>query len=98
MPVAALQSAQSELDHRVAVLLMGVAFSFVVRQQMVQQEEFGPATRMRQIRGLLQRIPALLRSLTQQRRGLSLELGTLLRKGPERYLAAALRELQGLAR
>lgn len=93
MPVAV---AQLELESRVASLLMGVAFAFLLKQKD-SPERLSPATRMQQTRELLRQVPVLLRGFSMQRRALSLELNTLLRKGPTRYLEMALRELQGLA-
>jgi hypothetical protein len=87
------------LDSRVLILLGGIAFSFFLRKQQEEdKEKFSPAIRMQQVRRLLGQLPGLLDQMLQQRRGLSLELTRLLRQGPDRYLASALRELQGLAK
>jgi len=92
LPVVVAETA--DLDARVAVLLLGIAFSFLLRKQDLP----GPATRMQQVRQLLKQLPELLAHLKQHRVALSIELTRLLKQGPERYFTAALRELRGLAK
>lgn len=91
-------TAQSlELGERLPVVLLGIAFSFLLKRQP-PEEKSSPAVRMQQVRLLLKRLPELLGSLSQHQRALSLELTRLLRQGPDKYFTAALRELQGLAK
>lgn len=90
-------AAQSlELGDRVPVLLLGLAFSFLLKRQ--PEEKRSPATRMQQVRQLLKQLPDLVTQMMQPRRELSLELTKLLRQGPDRYFTSALRELQGLGK
>jgi hypothetical protein len=91
-------AAQSlELGDRLPVVLLGIAFSFLLKRQ-APEEKSSPAVRLQQVGLLLKRLPELLGSMSQHRRALSLELTRLLRQGPDRYFTSALRELQGLAK
>jgi hypothetical protein len=94
MPVTVAQPA---LEARSSVLLLGIAFSFLLSRQS-PGEKSSPATRMQQVRQLLKRLPELLTELTKNRRELSLELARLLRQGPDQYFVSALRELKGLSK